>query len=187
MAWFKREEKGIQTATENKKNVPKGLWYKSPTGKIIDADELAKNFYVSPEDDYHVRIGSNEYFSILFDEGKYKELDKNLTSKDPLGFEDTKNISGRIRSGYELVRADEYKDSDYPVVTDGKYAGVIGVGGLVLARVPEEIAKSRTEYFAKQAEGQNEAVENDLMREEHKSMPINVDRQSRVTFGGTKK
>ncbi|MEE3225311.1 MAG: acetyl-CoA carboxylase carboxyl transferase subunit beta, partial [Bacteroidota bacterium] len=74
MAWFKRKEKGIQTATENKKDVPKGLWYKSPTGKIIDADELAKNFYVSPEDDYHVRIGSNEYFSILFDEGKYKEL-----------------------------------------------------------------------------------------------------------------
>ena len=85
------------------------------------------------------------------------------------------------------MRADEYKDTDYPVVTEGKYNGIIGVGGLVLARVPEEIAKSRTEYFAKQAEGQNEAVENDLMREEHKSMPINVDRQSRVTFGGTKK
>ena len=105
---------------------------------------------------------------------------------ESLGFHDSKNISGRLRSGYELVRADEYKDSDYPVVTDGKYAGVIGVGGLVLARVPEEIAKSRTEYFAKQAEGQNEAVENDLMREEHKSMPINVDRQSRTTFGGKK-
>ena len=106
---------------------------------------------------------------------------------ESLGFEDTKNISGRIRSGYELVRADEYKDSDYPVVTDGKYAGVIGVGGLVLARVPEEIAKARTEYFRKQSEGQEEAIDNDLMREEHKSMPINVDRQSRVTFGGTKK
>ena len=106
---------------------------------------------------------------------------------ESMGFNDTKNIHGRLRSGYELVRADEYKDADYPVVTDGKYAGVIGVGGLVLARVPEEIAKQRTEYFAKQAEGQNEAVENDLMREEHKSMPINVDRQSRVTFGGTKK
>ena len=106
---------------------------------------------------------------------------------ESLGFEDTKNISGRIRSGYELVRADEYKDSDYPVVTDGKYAGVIGVGGLVLARVPEEIAKSRTEYFKRQAEGQDEAVENDLLSEEHKSMTINVDRQSRTTFGGTKK
>jgi hypothetical protein len=84
------------------------------------------------------------------------------------------------------VRADEYKDSDYPVVTDGKYAGVIGVGGLVLARVPEEIAKQRTEYFRKQSEGQEEALDNDLMREEHKSMPINVDRQSRTTFGGKK-
>ena len=106
---------------------------------------------------------------------------------ESLGFQDSKNISGRLRSGYELVRADEYKDTDYPVVTEGKYKGIIGVGGLVLARVPEEIAKSRTEYFAKQAEGQNEAVEHDLMKEEHKSMPIDVSRQSRVTFGGTKK
>ena len=92
-----------------------------------------------------------------------------------------------MRSGYELVRADEYKDSSYPVIQDGKYKGVIGVGGLLLARVPEEIAKSRADYFAAQAKGQDEAVENDLMREEHKSMPIDVERQSRVTFGGTKK
>ena len=106
---------------------------------------------------------------------------------ESLGFQDSKNISGRLRSGYELVRADEYKDSNYPVVQDGKYKGVIGVGGLLLARVPEEIAKSRANYFAAQARGQDEAVENDLMREEHKSMPIDVDRQSRVTFGGTKK
>ena len=105
---------------------------------------------------------------------------------ESLGFQDSKNISGRLRSGYELVRADEYEDSDYPVVTDGKYAGVIGVGGLVLARVPEEVAKARTEYFRKQSEGQEEAIDNDLMREEHKSMPINVDRQSRTTFGGKK-
>ncbi len=106
---------------------------------------------------------------------------------ESLGFQDTKNISGRMRSGYELVRADEYKDSSYPVIQDGKYKGVIGVGGLLLARVPEEIAKSRANYFAAQAKGQDEAVENDLMREEHKSMPIDVERQSRVTFGGTKK
>ena len=105
---------------------------------------------------------------------------------ESLGFNDTKNISGRLRSGYELVRADEYEDSDYPVITDGKHAGVIGVGGLMLARVPEEIAKSRTEYFKRQAEGQDESVENDLMKEEHKSMPINVERQSRTTFGGKK-
>ena len=106
---------------------------------------------------------------------------------ESLGFQDTKNISGRIRSGYELVRADEYKDTDYPVVTEGKYKGIIGVGGLVLARVPEEIAKQRTDYYQRQTEGQTEAVEHDLMKEEHKSMPIDVNRQSRVTFGGTKK
>jgi len=106
---------------------------------------------------------------------------------ESLGFQDSKNVSGRLRSGYELVRADEYKDSDYPVIVEGKYKGIIGVGGLVLARVPEEIAKQRTEYFKRQAEGQSEAVEHDLMKEEHKSMPIDVNRQSRVTFGGTKK
>ena len=106
---------------------------------------------------------------------------------ESMGFQDTKNISGRIRSGYELVRADEYPDSNYPVVEDGKYAGVIGVGGLVLARVPEEVAKSRAEYYAKQGIEQDQAVDNDLMKEQHPSMPINVDRQTRVTFGGSKK
>ncbi len=95
-AWFKRKEKGIQTATEEKKDTPKGLWYKSPTGKIVESDDLAKNFYVSPEDDYHVRIGSKEYFQILFDDNKFKELDANLTSKDPLKFEDTKKYKERL-------------------------------------------------------------------------------------------
>jgi len=106
---------------------------------------------------------------------------------ESLGFQDTKNIAGRIRSGYELVRADEYPDSDFPQVEDGKYKGVIGVGGLVLARVPEEIAKQRQEYYTKQAQENVEAVDNDLMKEQHPSMPINIDRQTRVTFGGTKK
>ena len=106
---------------------------------------------------------------------------------ESLGFQDTKNISGRIRSGYELVRADEYPEADYPIVEDGKYAGVIGVGGLVLTRVPEEIAKQRQEYYAKQGIEQVEALDNDLMKEQHQSMPINIDRQSRVTFGGSKK
>ncbi|ETN94877.1 acetyl-CoA carboxylase, carboxyltransferase subunit beta [Zhouia amylolytica] len=101
MAWFKRKEKGIQTKTEEKKDTPKGLWYKSPTGKIVEAEELAKNFYVSPEDDYHVRIGSNEYFSILFDDNKFKELDANLISKDPLKFEDTKKYSDRLKQAQE--------------------------------------------------------------------------------------
>jgi len=106
---------------------------------------------------------------------------------ESMGFQDTKNIAGRIRSGYELVRADEYPDSDYPIIEDGKYAGVIGVGGLVLTRVPEEIAKSRAQYYAEQGIEQDKAVDNDLMKEQHPSMPINVDRQTRVTFGGSKK
>ena len=97
MAWFKRKEKGITTATEDKKDVPKGLWYKSPTGKIIDQDELARNLWVSPEDDYHVRIGSKEYFEILFDNNEFTELDAKLTSKDPLKFEDTKKYSDRLK------------------------------------------------------------------------------------------
>ena len=106
---------------------------------------------------------------------------------ESVGFQDTKNIHGRLREGYELVRADEYSDTDYPVVAEGKYAGEIGVGGLLLARIPEELAKQRVEYQKKLSEGQDEAVETDLLREQHKSMPIDVDRQSRVTFGGTKK
>tara|TARA_Y100000401_G_scaffold67658_1_gene54189 strand:+ start:721 stop:1179 length:459 start_codon:yes stop_codon:yes gene_type:complete len=104
-----------------------------------------------------------------------------------LGFDDTKNMSGKMRSGFELVRADEYPDSQYPQMKDGKYAGVIGVGGLVLARIPEEIAKSREDFFKKQTQAKDEAINNDLMKEQHSSMPINAERQSRVTFGGTKK
>ena len=101
-----------------------------------------------------------------------------------LGFVDTKNVQGRLRSGYELVRADEYPKEDFPVVQDGKYAGVIGHGGLVLTRVPEEIARQRTDYYMNQAQDQIRAVDNDLMKEQHKSMPIDIDRQSRTTFGG---
>ena len=104
-----------------------------------------------------------------------------------LGFDDTKNMSGKMRSGFELVRADEYPDSQYPQMKDGKYAGVIGVGGLVLARIPEEIAKSREAFFKSQTQAKDEAINNDLMKEQHSSMPINAERQSRVTFGGTKK
>ena len=103
-----------------------------------------------------------------------------------LGFVDTKNIQGRLRSGYELVRSDEYPEDDFPTIMDGKYAGVIGHGGLVLTRVPEEIARSRQEYFAQQAQDQMTAIDNDLMKEQHKGMPIEIDRQSRTTFGGKK-
>ncbi len=104
-----------------------------------------------------------------------------------MGFADTKNIQGRLRSGYELVRADEYPSEDFPAIMDGKYAGVIGHGGLVLTRVPEEIAEQRAKYYAAQSAEQVEAMDNDLMKEQHSSMPINVDIQSRVTFGGSKK
>lgn len=98
MAWFKRKDKGIQTPTEAKRDTPVGLWYKSPTGKIIETDELEKNFYVSPEDGYHVRIGSKEYFKIFFDNNEFEELDSNVSSKDPLKFSDTKAYTDRLKA-----------------------------------------------------------------------------------------
>ena len=104
-----------------------------------------------------------------------------------LGFDDTKNMSARLREGWELVRADEYPDQDYPSLTTGKYSGVIGVGGLVLARLPEEIAKSREDYFRQQNKDRDDAINNDILKEQHPSMPINQERQTRVTFGGSKK
>ena len=104
-----------------------------------------------------------------------------------LGFDDTKNVSGKLREGWELVRGDEYPDQDYPVMKEGKYAGVIGVGGLVLARIAEEIAQAREAYFAKATQDRDDAIKNDLLKEQHPSLPINSERQTRVTFGGTKK
>ena len=107
---------------------------------------------------------------------------------ESVGFQDTKNITGRIREGYELVRAEEIVNAeDYPILDEGKYKGVIGVGGLLLAKVPIEIAKQRQEYMTRRHAERSEAVNNDLMREQDKRMPIDVDRQTRVTFGGTKK
>ena len=104
MAWFKRTDKGIQTSTEDKKDTPKGLWYKTPSGKVIDTEELKRNLYVSPEDGYHVRIGSKEYFELFFDDNKFKELDTNLTSKDPLKFEDTKKYTDRLKAAQEKTK-----------------------------------------------------------------------------------
>ena len=106
---------------------------------------------------------------------------------ETMGFDDTKNMSGKNRSGYELVRADEYPGSEYPSVQDGKYKGVIGVGGLLLARIPVEVVKSREQYFNNMTQDADTAIERDLMKEQHPGMPINAERQSRVTFGGTKK
>ncbi|MBT5787994.1 MAG: acetyl-CoA carboxylase carboxyltransferase subunit beta [Flavobacteriaceae bacterium] len=107
MPWFKRTEKGIQTQTSEKKDTPQGLWYKSPTGKIVDTEQLAENFYVSPEDGYHVRIGSKEYFEILFDNNTFKELDKKLKSKDPLKFEDTKTYKDRVKAAQKKTKLND--------------------------------------------------------------------------------
>ena len=106
---------------------------------------------------------------------------------ETMGFDDTKNMSGKLRSGYELVRADQYPDVDYPTINDGKYKGVIGVGGLLLARISTELVKSRKEYFDNLTKQKDEAIDNDLLKEQHPGMPIDSDRQTRVTFGGTKK
>ena len=104
------------------------------------------------------------------------------------GFQDTKNVTGRIREGYELVRSEEVENaSDYPVVEDGKYKGVVVVVGLLLAKVPVEFAQQRQEYMTDRHKQRDGAVQNDLMKEQDQRMPINVERQSRVTFGGTKK
>ena len=97
MAWFKRKSKKIQTTTEDKKAIPAGLWYKTPTGEIIDTKELTDNQYVSPEDDYHVHIGSKEYFEILFDNNKFTEIDSKINPVDFLNFIDTKKYSDRIK------------------------------------------------------------------------------------------
>jgi acetyl-CoA carboxylase carboxyl transferase subunit beta len=145
MAWFKRTEKGITTPTEDKKDVPKGLWYKSPTGKIVDAEELAKNFYVSPEDGYHVRIGSKEYFKILFDD-EFEELDKNMTSKDSLKFVDTKKYSDRLRDATEKTKL---KDAVRTAVGKSKGKDLVVacmdfafIGGSMGAVVGEKIARA---------------------------------------------
>lgn len=145
MAWFKRKEKGITTATEDKKDVPVGLWYKSPTGKIIDTEELAKNLWVSPEDDFHVRIGSKEYFEILFDENTFKELDAKLTSKDPLKFVDTKKYSDRLK---DAMKKTELKDAVRTAVGKSKGKDLVVccmdfafIGGSMGAVVGEKIAR----------------------------------------------
>ncbi len=145
MSWFKRKEKGITTATEDKMDVPKGLWYKSPTGKVIDADELARNLWVSPEDGFHVRVGSKEYFEILFDDNEFKELDKNMTSKDPLGFVDTKKYADRLK---DVVAKTGLKDAVRTGVGKSKGKDLVVccmdfafIGGSMGAVVGEKIAR----------------------------------------------
>ena len=101
MSWFKRSDKGILTPTESKREVPDGLWFKSPAGKIVHTRELKNNAYVVPEEDYHVRIGSEEYFEVLFDDNAFTELDLNMESADPLKFKDTKAYPKRIKETQE--------------------------------------------------------------------------------------
>ena len=146
MAWFKRTDKGIQTPTEAKRDTPKGLWYKSPTGKIIETEELEKNFFVSPEDGYHVRIGSNEYFDILFDDNKFKELDKKITSKDPLKFSDKKKYTDRLKAAQDKTKL---KDAVRTAVGKSKGKDLViacmdfrFIGGSMGSVVGEKIARA---------------------------------------------
>src|SRR5699024_3836925 len=146
MAWFKRKKKGIQTETKNKKDIPKGLWYKSPTGKVVDADQLKDNLYVSPEDGYHVRIGSAEYFEILFDNNKFEELDAGMTSMDPLKFEDRKKYTERIK---EAQKKTNLKDAIRVGVGKSKGKDLViacmdfkFIGGSMGSVVGEKIARA---------------------------------------------
>ena len=146
MSWFKRKTKGITTTTEEKKDTPKGLWYKSPTGKIIDTEELERNYYVSPEDGYHVRIGSKEYFEILFDNNKFKELDVKLESKDPLKFIDTKKYPDRLKVAQEKTHL---KDAVRCAVGKSKGKNLViacmdfsFIGGSMGSVVGEKIARA---------------------------------------------
>ncbi len=110
---------------------------------------------------------------------------------ESMGFQDAANVSKKMREGWEFVRAEEIKnqlgDHAYPVIRQGQYAGLIGVAGLVLGRIPEEIAKSRAEYFKRITQDRVDMVDNDVMKEQRPEMPININRQSRVTFGGGNK
>lgn len=146
MAWFRRSDKGILTPTESKREVPDGLWFKSPGGKIVHTRELKHNAFVVPDEDYHVRIGSKEYFELLFDHNEFTELDPEIESADPLSFTDTKPYPDRIRESQEKT---ELKDAIRTAV--GKLSGVsivIGcmdfsfIGGSMGSVVGEKIARA---------------------------------------------
>jgi len=149
MSWFKRSEKGILTKTEEKKDIPKGLWYKTPSGKIVETKQLAENFYVSPEDDYHVHIGSKEYFEILFDKNDFIELDANLKPKDFLNFIDNKKYKERI---IQAQKKTNLKDAIRTAVGKSKGKELViscmdfaFIGGSMGSVVGEKIARA-TDY-----------------------------------------
>ncbi len=151
MPWFKRTNKGILTPTESKREVPDGLWFKSPSGKIIHTRELKNNAYVVPDEEYHVRIGSSEYFDLLFD-GKFTELDANMESADPLKFTDTKAYPKRIKESQEksklkdAVRSAHGKMGGMEVVISSMDFSFIG--GSMGSVVGEKIARA-IEYSLK--------------------------------------
>ena len=145
MAWFKRKTKGIQTSTKEKKDTPEGLWHKTPTGKIIDTEELERNFYVSPEDGFHLRIGSEEYFKILFD-NNFKEIDKNIKSKDPLKFSDNKSYKQRskdarkksgLKDAIRVAFGESHGENVVIACMDFKY-----IGGSMGSVVGEKISRA---------------------------------------------
>lgn len=146
MSWFKRTDKGIQTPTEGKREVPDGLWYKSPGGKIVHTRELKNNAFVVPEENYHVRIGSVEYFEILFDNNEFTELDENMQSADPLKFTDIRAYSKRVKETQVKTNLKDAVRTAY-----GKMNGldiVIGcmdftfIGGSMGSVVGEKIARA---------------------------------------------
>lgn len=153
MSWFKRKAKGILTDTKDKKETPEGLWYKTPTGKIIDSSELKENLYVSPEDNYHVRIGSEQYFEILFDNSKYTEFGSGLTSADPLNFEDTKKYVDRLKDSQkksnlkDAIRTAVGKLDSHDIVIACMDFGFIG--GSMGAVVGEKIARAADKAIEK--------------------------------------
>ena len=158
MSWFKRKDKGIQTPTEAKREAPDGLWYKTPGGKIIHTRELKSNAYVSPEDGYHVRIGSAEYFEILFDNNKFTELDATLSSADPLNFTDTKKYPDRIHMSQaktglkDAVRTAHGKMNGHEITISCMDFGFIGgsmgsVVGEKIARGIDHALKTKTPFL----------------------------------------
>ena len=146
MTWFLRKAKGIQTPTKDKKDVPDGLWYKLPSGKIIHTRELKNNAYVSPDDGYHVRIGSREYFELLFDKNKFTELDAKMVSSDPLKFVDSKPYIGRLKASIKKTHLSDAVRTAY-----GKMNGInmvvacmdfVFIGGSMGSVVGEKIARA---------------------------------------------
>lgn len=158
MSWFQRKDKGILTPTEAKKEAPDGLWYKTPSGKIIHTRELKNNSYVSPEDDFHVRIGSKEYFEILFDNNKFTELDENMTSGDPLKFKDSKPYPERIKASQkksglkDACRSAHGKMNGIEITISCMDFGFIGgsmgsVVGEKIARAIDHSLKTKTPFL----------------------------------------